>query len=212
MTRDLADIRTDYARAGLAEGDVDGSPLRQLERWLTEAIDAGHPEPTAMTLATLGEDGFPAARVVLLKELDQGLVFFTNYESAKGRDLARTPRACACFFWVHLERQVRVTGTVAEIGREASEAYFRSRPRDSQLGAWASHQSAVLANRAALEERLAEAQARFDGAEVPCPPRWGGYRLTPHAIEFWQGRPNRLHDRLRYRFVAGSWTLERLSP
>lgn len=159
--QDLTAIRTEYARAGLDERDVDPSPIAQLDRWLREAIAAQHPEPTAMTLATASADGEPAARIVLLKGLDErGLVFFTNYESAKGRQLAENPRACASFFWVLLERQVRVTGAVARVSREETEAYFHARPRESQLGAWASEQSAVLAGRSELEDRLLEVRAR----------------------------------------------------
>ncbi|HVJ91482.1 MAG TPA: pyridoxamine 5'-phosphate oxidase [Labilithrix sp.] len=214
MLPDLTAIRTEYARAGLDESDLEPSPTRQIEKWLRAAIDAGHPEPTAMTLATVGADGTPSARVVLLKGVDaRGLVFFTNYDSAKGRQLESNPRACVNLFWVLLERQVRVTGVVEKVSREESEAYFRGRPRESQLGAWASEQSSVLAGREALEARLAEVRARFGEGEVPCPPHWGGYRLRPETVEFWQGRPSRLHDRLRYaRTGEQTWTIERLSP
>jgi pyridoxamine 5'-phosphate oxidase len=211
---DLTAIRTDYGRAGLDERDLDPSPTKQIEAWLHDAIEAGHPEPTAMTLATITPDGDPAARVVLLKGVDQrGLVFFTNYESDKGRDLAKTPRAAANLFWCLLERQIRVTGSVERVSREESEAYFRGRPRESRLGAWASQQSAVLKGRAELEARLAEVRDRFGEGDVPCPPAWGGYRLTPERVELWQGRPNRLHDRLRYtRTAPSSWRIERLAP
>lgn len=210
---DLASIRTDYARAGLHERDVDASPLRQLDRWMREAIAAGHPESNAMTLATATPDGVPSARIVLLKGLDpEGLVFFTSYESDKGRVLEENPRACAVLFWMLLERQVRVTGSVSKVSRETSEAYFESRPRESQLGAWASRQSAVLASREELEARFAEASAKFEGAPVPCPPSWGGFRLSVETLELWQGRPSRLHDRLRYTRVGEGWKLERLSP
>jgi pyridoxamine 5'-phosphate oxidase len=216
---DLTTIRTEYARAGLDERDLDPSPWRQIERWLGEAITAGHPEPTAMTLATVNAEGEPSARVVLLKGVDErGLVFFTNYESAKGRDLATNARACANFFWVLLERQLRVSGVTEKVPREESEAYFRTRPRESQLGAWASLQSSVLTSRTELEARLADARARFAEGDVPCPPHWGGYRLVPDEVELWQGRPSRLHDRLRYRPLlveqgkGARWTIERLSP
>ena len=214
---ELARIRTEYSRAGLSERDAHPSPLVQLERWLAEAIAAGHPEPTAMTLATVTPSGDPAARVVLLKSLDDGgLVFFTSYDSDKGTQMAARARACANVFWVMLERQVRVTGAIVKVAREESEAYFASRPRESRLGAWASRQSSPLAGRAELEARLAEVRAKFPGdAEVPCPPTWGGYRLVPDTMEFWQGRPSRLHDRLRYTRIepaAPSWKIERLSP
>jgi pyridoxamine 5'-phosphate oxidase len=215
MNVDLASIRTEYCRAGLAESTLDPSPIRQLERWLREAIEAKHPEPTALTLATISASGEPSARVVLLKSLgDDGLVFYTNYDSHKGQDLESNPRACASFFWVLLERQVRVTGSIAKVSRSESESYFRSRPRDSQLGAWASRQSAVIAGRGELDRLVAEARARFGEGDIPCPPTWGGYRLTPEKVEFWQGRPSRLHDRLRYTRVGegGKWVVERLSP
>ncbi len=211
---DLKAIRTDYARAGLQERDVDPSPLVQLDKWLHDAIAAEHPEPTAMTLATASPEGEPAARVVLLKGLDdRGLTFFTGYESNKGRQLAQNPRACAVFFWVLLERQARVTGAIVRVSREETEAYFGSRPRESQLGAWASAQSTVIAGREVLEARLDEVRARFGDGDVPCPPTWGGYRLVPDQVELWQGRPNRLHDRLRYtRKSEDAWIVERLSP
>ena len=217
MSIDLTAIRSEYARAGLHERDLDPAPMAQLDKWLNDAIAAKHPEPTAMTLATVTPDGEPAARVVLLKGLDdRGLVFYTGYESDKGRQLATSPRACACFFWVMLERQARVTGTVAKVTRKESESYFRSRPRASQLGAWASKQSAVLSGREQLESRLEEMRERFGDGEIPCPPEWGGYRLAPQVIELWQGRPSRLHDRLRYARISdgagASWRIDRLSP
>jgi pyridoxamine 5'-phosphate oxidase len=212
MAVDLAALRTEYARAGLDERDLEPSPLRQLERWLHDAIVAQHPEPTAMTLATVTPEGDPSARLVLLKGIDTGLQFFTNYESRKGRDLAARARATACFFWVLLERQVRVVGGVEKVTAEESDAYFASRPRDAKLGAWASAQSTVLGGRDELGRRFDEAQARFPG-DVPRPPYWGGYRLTPDRVEFWQGRPSRLHDRLLYtRTASSSWKIERLSP
>ncbi len=213
MRPDLTAIRTEYARAGLHERDLDPSPARQVEKWLHEAIAAGHPEPTAMTLATVSPEGDPAARVVLLKGLDdRGLVFYTNYESEKGRHLAANPRACANLFWMLLERQVRVTGGVEQVSRAESEAYFASRPRESQLGAWASPQSDVLIDRPALEARLEEVRARYGEGPVPCPPHWGGFRIALDRVELWQGRPSRLHDRLRYTRIDGGWRIERLSP
>lgn len=216
MAVDLSRLRTDYARAGLDERDVDPSPDKQIDRWLGEAVAAGHPEPNAMMLATVSASGVPSARIVLVRAHDaRGLVFFTNYDSDKGRDLEANPVASATFFWVLLERQLRVTGRVAKIARAESEAYFRTRPRESQLGAWASRQSSVLAGRGALEAELADVRARFGEDEVPCPPNWGGYGLVPERVELWQGRPSRLHDRLVYqRAGAGgdAWTLTRLSP
>jgi pyridoxamine 5'-phosphate oxidase len=214
MLPDLRAIRTEYARAGLHERDLDPSPVKQIERWLRDAIEAGHPEPTAMTIATAGADGVPSARVVLLKGFDErGLVFYSSYESDKARDLAENPRACAAFFWVLLERQIRVTGTVTRATREESDAYFRARPRESQLGAWASRQSAVIAGREELEAQVEVARARFGDGEIPCPPTWGGFRVALERVELWQGRPSRLHDRMRYtRDDGGDWTIERLAP
>lgn len=215
MAVDLTRLRTDYARAGLHERDVDPSPTRQIDRWLDDAVVAEHPEPNAMTLSTVGADGFPAARVVLLRGHDErGLVFYSNYDSDKGKDLEGNPKACVSFFWALLERQLRITGVVSRLPREASEAYFATRPRESQLGAWASRQSEVLAGREELEARLAEVRARFgETGEVPCPPNWGGYRLRYDRVELWQGRPSRLHDRLVYvRRDESHWDVQRLSP
>lgn len=211
MSIDLTAIRSEYALAGLSERDAEPSPLDHVSRWLREAITAKHPEPTAMTLALVDPDGMPSARVVLLKGIDAGLVFFTNYESDKGRAIDANAHASACLFWNMLERQVRVRGTIEKTSRAESERYFASRPRESQLGAWASRQSDVIANRDVLERRLAEAAARYP-SEVPCPPHWGGYRLLPRDVELWQGRPSRLHDRLRYVQAGAAWKIERLSP
>lgn len=197
----------------LRAADLDPDPLRQFDRWMSDAVGAGVVEPTATTLATVDGHGLPDARVVLLKELDaQGFVFFTNYESPKGHQLAAHPHAALCFWWGAVARQVRVWGGVARLGRAESEAYFATRPRGSQIGAWASPQSSVLADDEELERRFAAAEARFAGAPVPCPPHWGGYRLAHRALEFWQGRPNRLHDRFRYLRSGSGWALERLSP
>ncbi len=210
----LADLRHEYARAGLNEADADPDPIRQFAAWLRQALAAQVPEPNAMTLATVGPDGGPSARIVLLKAFDAaGFTFHTNYDSRKGRELAANPHAALLFFWQELERQVRVEGTVARISEAESDDYFRTRPTGSRLSAWASRQSESVADRATLERRMEELAGKYQGCEVPRPPFWGGLRLRPEAIEFWQGRPNRLHDRLCYRRVAPEgWRIERLSP
>ena len=209
----LADLRKEYQRAGLLEVDLDPDPFRQFEHWFADARDADVPEPSAMTLATVGAAGRPSARVVLLKGVDEdGFSFFTNYDSHKGQQLAVNPYAALVFFWPHLERQVRITGTVEQLTREASKQYFHSRPVSSQLGAWASQQSQVVSGREALDARLAALDAKYSGREVPLPPYWGGYRVRPDGFEFWQGRPNRLHDRLAYSVAADGWRIDRLSP
>jgi pyridoxamine 5'-phosphate oxidase len=209
----LADFRREYTLAGLRRVDLDPDPIAQFQKWFAQVLAAQIVEPNAMTLATVSVDGQPSTRVVLLKAVDRrGFSFYTNYESRKGRELAENPKASLTFFWADLERQVLVQGTVSKLSREESEAYFAVRPLGSQRGAWVSKQSTIVENREFLEKRLAEVEAQF-GEKVPMPPYWGGYVLAPHAVEFWQGRPNRLHDRLRYRKNPdGSWVIERLSP
>lgn len=210
----LADMRKDYSLAGMLEKDLAKNPFRQFERWFQEAEAAKIPEPNAMTLATTGRDGRPAARTVLLKGCDgRGFVFYTNYESRKGRELDANPRAALLFPWVTMERQITIEGPVARVTREESETYFHSRPRASQLAAWASPQSTAVAGRAVIEESYRVIEKNYEGREVPLPPNWGGFRLTPETVEFWQGRRSRLHDRLRYRREpGGDWVIERLAP
>lgn len=211
----LADLRKDYSLAGLLEKDLAKDPFRQFDKWFQEAEAAKLIEPNAMTLATTGADGRPSARTVLLKGIDgRGFVFFTNYESRKGRELTNIPRATLLFPWLALERQVTVEGAVARVSREESEAYFHSRPRASQLGAWVSAQSSLITGRSVLEDSLKALEQKYAGKEIPLPPFWGGFRVNPETVEFWQGRRSRLHDRLRYRRDAksGEWSVERLAP
>jgi pyridoxamine 5'-phosphate oxidase len=211
---DIAGLRQEYTRAGLSEEDAHPDPLEQFRAWFEEALAANLHEPNAMIVATATPDGRPSARVVLLKGFDErGFVFYTNYQGRKGRELEENPRCALLFYWGELERQVRIEGRASRVSGEESDAYFASRPRGSRLGARASEQSRPIEDRAALEQRLRELEASFEGREVPRPPFWGGYRVEPEAFEFWQGRENRLHDRLLYRPVeTGGWSIARLQP
>jgi len=214
----IADLRIEYKRETLDESAVAADPFRQFERWFDEAVKAEIPEPNAMTLATADGAGRPSARVVLLKGFDEdGFVFFTNYASRKGRELAARSVAALLFFWPELERQIRIEGEIAKVGADESTAYFTSRPRGARLGAWASPQSEPIAGRGALEALFAAAELRYAGAgdDIPRPPHWGGYRLAPSMLEFWQGRPSRLHDRICYcrdPHRSARWIIERLAP
>jgi len=213
--RSLADLRKDYMARGLDESELDADPIRQFRGWFDAALDAGLTEPNAMTLATVGADGRPSARMVLIKGVSEaGFVFYTNYESRKGRELAATPWAALVFYWAELERQVRIEGSVEKASKEEAVRYFSRRPRKSQLGAWASHQDAVVASRSFLEHKFKKMEEKFQGNEVPLPPYWGGFLIIPKLFEFWQGREDRLHDRFRYRRQEPKedWLIERLSP
>lgn len=210
----IADLRREYGRHGLSEAEVMPDPIAQLRTWLDQAVAAGLTDANAAVVATVGPAGQPSARVLLIKGLDErGLVFFTNYESRKGRELAANPRAAATLFWPELERQVRVEGRTELAPPTESDQYFRSRPVESQLGAWASQQSEIIdGGRPELERRLAEVEKQFAGRDIPRPPHWGGIILGPSAVEFWQGRPGRLHDRLLYLREQSEWLIRRLSP
>ena len=210
---DLASLRADYQLAGLDESDLGADPVEMFGRWFDAVRSAGVLEPNAMVLSTVSPDGLPASRTVLLKGLsDAGFVFYTNYESRKAVELGANPHCSLLFGWYELQRQVRVEGSASRVPRAETEAYFASRPRASQLGAWASVQSSVVASRAELEEAYAAAEARFDGTDVPAPPHWGGYRVSPERVEFWQGRGGRMHDRLVYVRQGTGWETQRLAP
>jgi pyridoxamine 5'-phosphate oxidase len=211
----IADLRQNYTLAGLAEADLDSNPIQQFNLWFEQALAADLIEPNAMTLATATADGKPSARIVLLKGVsEQGFVFYTNYESQKGRELIANPYAALVFLWDKLERQIRIEGKVEQLSSAESAEYFHSRPKASQLGAWTSNQSQVIAKREVLEQKLASLQAQYSGeVTIPLPEHWGGFRVRPNRLEFWQGRPSRLHDRLVYDLEAdGNWSISRLAP
>jgi pyridoxamine 5'-phosphate oxidase len=214
VSRDPVTSSYEHAEKGLRRNDLDPNPLRQFANWFTAAIEAGIRDVNAMSLATADRDARPSVRIVLLKSFDQeGFVFFTNYDSAKGKQLNANPYAALGFYWIELDRQIRISGKVEKTSREESQTYFHSRPVGSQLSAWASRQSEVLDGRRMLDARMAEMTERFGDKPIPLPPHWGGYRLKPDKMEFWQGRPNRLHDRFRYiRLADGSWQIDRLAP
>ncbi|HXX41353.1 MAG TPA: pyridoxamine 5'-phosphate oxidase [Chthoniobacterales bacterium] len=214
MPDTLRDPRYEHAERGLRRRDLDADPIKQFSNWFTAAIEAQIRDVNAMSLATAGLDGKPSVRIVLLKGFDQdGFVFFTNYESEKGKQLEENPNAAIGFYWIELDRQIRINGRVDKTSREESERYFHSRPLGSQLGAWASRQSEVVDARRILDARFAEINERYAGKSVPLPPHWGGFRLNPDRFEFWQGRPNRLHDRFLYsRATDGVWQIHRLAP
>jgi pyridoxamine 5'-phosphate oxidase len=214
MDKTIADLRKDYTLEGLSETEIDLNPFIQFKKWFDQALAAQLPEPNAMTIATAMPDGKPSARMVLLKDFDErGFVFFTNYNSRKGQELAENPQAALVFWWAELERQVRISGHVEKVAENESDKYFHSRPANSRLGAWVSNQSEVIESREVLEQRLQEFHSKYENQEIPRPPHWGGLRVIPTEIEFWQGRSSRLHDRLLYtRSDDNSWKIERLSP
>ena len=210
----LADLRRDYSLAGLNRADLAANPMAQFAQWFQQALEAKLPEPNAMTLATADKQGRPSARIVLLKAADErGFIFFTNYESRKGRELEWNPNAALVFYWPELERQICIAGSITKVSIEETVRYFNSRPKGSRLAAWASNQSEPIPDRSLLEKKLAALAAKYPGEEVPVPPAWGGFCLAPHRLEFWQGRPSRLHDRFEYlKLLDNSWQIERLAP
>jgi len=209
----IQNLRQDYRSASLSENDVDNNPILQFKKWFQDAVNSQLYEPNVMTLATSDRFGKPTARIVLLKGIDEdGFVFYTNYESKKGHDIVENPQAALVFFWPELERQVRIEGMVSKVSEEASSEYFHSRPVGSQIGATASPQSEVISDRESLERKVEQLTTQYAGQEIPRPLHWGGYLVEPTHVEFWQGRPSRLHDRIIYDFVEGSWIINRLAP
>lgn len=209
----LADFRKEYSDRGLRRAEMDADPIAQFSNWFTQATQVGVHEPNAMTLATVDETGMPFQRTVLLKNVDaRGFTFFTNYHSRKAAQMEKNPQVCLLFPWLTLERQIIIQGSVERVSREESQQYFSSRPHDSQIGAWVSNQSEVIESREVLKQQLAEIKERFKDGEIPLPPHWGGYRVKPQSIEFWQGGPARLHDRFLYQLADGGWKIDRLSP
>ncbi|NJO01834.1 MAG: pyridoxamine 5'-phosphate oxidase [Bacteroidia bacterium] len=209
----IARLRRDYTLRQIEVEDMHPDPVQQLQKWLDEAIHSEVPEPTAMSLSTVSAEGKPSCRIVLLKGLESdALVFYTNYESQKGREMAINPQVCLNFFWPELERQIRIEGEVSKLDALASARYFHSRPRESQIGAWASPQSQQIESREILERQFKEFTEKFRDQEIPLPSHWGGYRVRPYGLEFWQGRPSRLHDRIRYTHAEAQWKIGRLAP
>ena len=212
-SEDLTHVRKEYSRHSLDELDVDLNPFVQFQQWFEQAVKAELPEPNAMALATATPDGRPSVRMVLLKGFDErGFVFYTNYEGRKSVELAANPQAAVLFFWVELERQVRIEGTVEKTSKQESDEYFKTRPLESRLSAWASRQSSIIPSRSFLEQKMSDLEHRYANREIPLPPFWGGFRIQPQVFEFWQGRENRLHDRVRYMLQGGVWHIERVSP
>jgi pyridoxamine 5'-phosphate oxidase len=213
ISEKIVELRREYYSAPLDEISVERDPILQFKKWFDESVRSSQPDPEAMTLSTVSPDGGVSARIVLLRGMDEhGFVFFTNYESRKSRELTFNPRAALTFYWGSLNRQVRIEGVVERVSRQESDEYFQTRPRGSQLGAWASPQSEMIRDRSALDQLLSDVEGRFEGQAIPCPPFWGGFRLNPSRIEFWQGRENRLHDRVLFTLDDDQWLISRLAP